>query len=602
MYQREYYVDKSTDTFADTLLTFGVGKLLSHLQEEQLRENGLRIRDVGSCFTVQLAAPLQPDAEQVSWFSMLPFIETKNKKPPAGWVGDVVDYEATKLRQAQYFELRKQLPPAARRPGATVNEHPELAQLAASAPPANWPVVTQINQMQAISAYEKVLQSWLECRVCFPDVLRLLLDLFGTTPNYEADASAKWKAIAKQYELKAREYTTPVQVLNPAMGKGINRAKADGADRLGNPDSFWLLEYLKFVGLFEAAVPRVVKTARPGVGRGPKDRKTYVLHPCNIQYHVHKHIYERFNAAMWNNTAIKMDVLAALRYVDVFLEQWIAGQADDPEWGEEPGNHVRGLTTAFYKDLGSAVALLNLSEVALPQWMRVGTKEEGERYRAIIEEHRRVVGNLDEGKSEGYRLLAAYRNFLSGHDLAALFEFTGEYATLLMSQVERGQWMPQFTTTYLEVLVTEHDRKLTPILQTPGFRHVADAIRLSTVRPQYFKAKGDQGPYDIRYGLGNDLLRQAAYPDRFIQALSEFVYAYNQETGQVFERHKGQPPVRRALVTTGDLEEVIGLIDQYGSRTVANLLIAFGYARSPRDPEQKHEENVESLDDDAEPE
>ena len=256
-----------------------------------------------------------------------------------------------------------------------------------------------------------------------------------------------------------------------------------------------------------------------------------MLHPFNITLSTHEAVFREFNEGMWANTAIKMDVLAALRYTDVYLKQWLAGQHADADWDEEPGNHVRGLTTAFYKDMGNAVALLNLSEVALPRWMHVISQEQGTFYRELLEEHRRIISSLDEGKSEQYRLLQAYRNFLSGHDLAALFEFTGAFSALTMSRLERGEWAPRFLTSNLEVLIMEHDRRLKPILDTPGFQHIAKAIRQSTVSPQYFKAKNQAGPYNVRYGLGTELLRQAAYADRFIQALSEFMHAYNQENG-----------------------------------------------------------------------
>jgi hypothetical protein len=42
--------------------------------------------------------------------------------------------------------------------------------------------------------------------------------------------------------------------------------------------------------------------------------------------------------------------------------------------------------------------------------------------------------------------------------------------------------------------------------------------------------------------------------------------------------------MRRDLRTT-DLEEVVRLVDTYGSEVVANLLIAYGYAREPREAE-----------------
>jgi len=165
----------------------------------------------------------------------------------------------------------------------------------------------------------------------------------------------------------------------------------------------------------------------------------------------------------------------------------------------------------------------------------VDNSDDGLLYRALLEEHRRVVSSLKERNADEYRLLGLYRDFLSGHDLRAFFEFTGAFSALLMSRLERDEWAPRFLTTNLEVLIMGHDRKLKPILDTPGFQNIAAAIRLSTVRPQFFKAKsGKAGPYDVRYGLGTELLRQAAYADRFIQALSEVMHAYKQETEQVF--------------------------------------------------------------------
>ena len=37
------------------------------------------------------------------------------------------------------------------------------------------------------------------------------------------------------------------------------------------------------------------------------------------------------------------------------------------------------------------------------------------------------------------------------------------------------------------------------------------------------------------------------------------------------------------MITTQDIEAVVDLIDRFGSKTVCNLLVAFGYARDPRE-------------------
>ncbi len=578
MYQSTYFVDKTTDTFADVLLAYGVAALLERLAQANIGGTTIRVQDAGSVYAITLKDPIKEGFEEIDWFCDLPFIQTRSKKPPDDWAGVVVEYDAEWSRFDEYRKALEQLPREAKRPGATVDEYPELAVVASLAPRSDWYILTQVNQMGAITAYSKVLSTWYECRVCFPDLLRLLLALFAATPNDFDEAMKTWKSLGKAHGVKLTTIT-PVQVLNPAMGKGINRVKADGAS-LGNPKSFWPTEFLKFWGMRVAGVPRVVKSTQSGK-RGPRDRKTYILHPVNITLETHERVYRDFNRAMWNSTAVKMDVLAALRYTDTFLAQWLDGQLVDVRWGEEPGDYVSRLSAAFYKDMGSAVTVLNLSEIGLPRWMKVNDEAQGETYRALLEEHRRVVDSLKEEISDGYRLLQTYRDFLSGHDLKAFFDFAAGYARLTMSQMNKGLHPPRFTTTYLEVLIMGHDDKLKPILENPGFQNIAAAIRRSTVIPQYFKAKGNRGPYTIRYGLGASLLRQAAYPERFIQALSEFLYDYNRETTQIRERYKNNPPVRRSQVTTDDIQQLVGLIDEYGSQTVANLLVAFGYAREP---------------------
>jgi len=582
MYQSTYYVDKTTDTFADVLLAYGVASLLERLLQANVGEATVRLQDAGSVYAIRLEDPIEEGFEEIAWFCDLPFIQTGKKGPPDGWPGEAVDYATERDRRNEYFAARDKLSKEAKRPGATVDEFPELAAVNALAPRPDWDILAVINQMGAITAYSKVLTTWYKSHVCFPDLLRLLLALFAITPNEVEAAMKTWKALGKQHDVKTTT-VTPVQVLNPAMGKGINRPKADRADLLGNPDSFWPLEFLKFWGMRRAGVPRIVQSPQPGGGRGPRDRKTYVLRPVNITLDTHDKVYRTFNRTMRSSTAVKMDVLAALRYTDAFLDQWLAGQLTDARWGEEPGDYVTGMGVAFYKDMGNAVALLNLSEIGLPRWMKVTAEEQGRAYRAMLEEHRQVVDSLQEKNADEYRLLQRYRDFLSGHDLRAFFEFAAGYAQLTMSRMDKGRWAPRFTTANLEVLMMGHDKKLKPILDNPGFQNIAAAIRRSTVIPQYFKAKGQKGPYDVRYGLGAELLRQAAYPDRFIQTLSGFLYDYNRETMQIFERYKGNPPVRRPRVTTEDIQQVAALIDEHDSQTVANLLVAFGYAREPRE-------------------
>ena len=134
-----------------------------------------------------------------------------------------------------------------------------------------------------------------------------------------------------------------------------------------------------------------------------------------------------------------------------------------------------------------------------------------------------------------------------------------------------------------------NEPQLGPILESEGFRNIAYAIRQSTVTAQYRKKQGDRR-YDVRYGLGRDLVRQSQYPSEFIAALSDFLHKFNAENAQVMENRPG--PYRRSIQTS-DIEEITRLIDVHGSDVIAKLLVAFGYARVPR---KTNEENKEIED------
>jgi hypothetical protein len=97
----------------------------------------------------------------------------------------------------------------------------------------------------------------------------------------------------------------------------------------------------------------------------------------------------------------------------------------------------------------------------------------------------------------------------------------------------------------------------------------------------------------VRYGLGQQLLRSAAYPEEFIAALSEFLQSYNAENARIAERvaKKSLPNEarnRRAMVQTEHIKDIVRLVDEYGSsELICKMLVAYGYARDPRMPEDK---------------
>jgi hypothetical protein len=319
-------------------------------------------------------------------------------------------------------------------------------------------------------------------------------------------------------------------------------------------------------------------------------RKTYILAPRRLRLAAHNAIFARFRDRLWNNTSIKLDVTSALLYTTVALEYSVETQDLGLFGGGSVQNLVSGMEVASYVLLSqNSYTMMNLASLGIPDWApKITSFDQVDRFKQIVEEHLERIQSIDEEKSEGAALLQKYRDFVAGGQLRAFFDFASGYSSYLISAIERSNfYVKPFTETNLRRLLEMKDPKLTPILENQGFRNVADAIRRSTVIPQYVGRKTSS--YDVRYGLGQDLKRKSQYADDFIRALSDFMQSYNEENARVYERTKGKS--RRKAITTEDIADVVALVDEYGPQTICNLLVAFGYAR---DPKAKEEEVAES--------
>ncbi len=563
-----FFVDKTTYTPADTLLAFGLAALLTKLVSPG-RAPDLTIIDVGDSYRLECASLLP--VGQLSRVKPFPLFSGLNTAKKTANVPQPVDYLTHQRNNQTYFEaLKKGM------------KGEELKEQNIHPPHPDWSSWAIINQMSAIGAYNGLAELWYAHRDCFSDLIGVILDLYRTRPNTINEAETRWKSLAKEQGIQSNSQVAQLQVVNPGMGKGGNRSKATGLS-IGGLKGFWIPEYLKYAGLFKAALPRVVS--------GSKDRKTYVLRPKNLTWKTHQQTFSKFQQAVYASTAAKMDILATLGYCKIYLTQWLEGQKTGLGWLSEgkPGDHIAALDVIFYKYLGSAHATMNLSSMVLPDWLpdeSLTSIEQADRFLAVVEEHENVIRYLDEKIGDQEAMLRAYRDFLSTRELRAFYRFNRKFAQYIMSKlVAGGQYTPrQFTTPNLKELIMAHQQSFRPILENEGFLRIASAIRSSTVLPQYFKAIGQPGPYEIHYGLGRKLLRDASYPEKFIQALSKFIQAYMRENSQINERFKGNPPVRRSLIQTRDIDAIVDLIAEFGSETVANLLVAYGYARDPKTP------------------
>jgi hypothetical protein len=445
--------------------------------------------------------------------------------------------------------------------------------------------------------------------------LAILLHLFSEPDNDVAAAITAWQEMAKKENIKGKALVSALQIINPTTGKGANRAKARELT-VGNQDSFWLLELLKFRGFMEAAAPLVIKES--------KDRTTYVLQPKKIELNTLQATMRTLRAVLWPSSAIKLDILATLRLAQIFVQQYKAlyeENATVKKWRRRKITSIaQGFEVTFYKDLGSAYATMNVSDLHLPEWLpRLEDNEAVQAAETLLDEHVNVIQHIRNSKgeegAEEYELLRFYRDFLSGDDLHPFWNFTTAYSGYLMSAFVSNRYVPQMTTRGLEKLLMtkqENDIPLTEITNNPGFKRVAYAIRQATVTAQYRWTQQNDRTYEVRYGLGQELMRKVHHRNDFLCALSEFLLLYNAETAREEEKavrsianetKQSQHPLTkderyarnlRLSVSTEHIDDITQLIDRSGSpELIGSMLVAYGYARdtfqAPRDEHPSNE-------------
>ena len=585
MYQDTYFVPKRTGTYADVFLAYGLATILDRLAGQakgEFAKPRIEIADAGPYYKVRLSEPVQEGwiPETLFFRSPAPFLT--NRRTPADEVPpdtNTRDVDATWDQVRAYQAIRLALW------GGGVRGNDLEQQLRDQEPPGDWTVVAFLGdwRMQAIDIYNRIIAQWAASRGMAAEHVRTVLQLFAT-PENDKSWLQPWENTARQYGLRTQD--TASQLLNPHQGKGLNEPKANALRMDNIRDRPWLEEFLKAVGLWVCLVPRRVVDV--------EDWKAYVLAPLCLDFRVQREVMACFNRYLWNErrrdeTSLKSDATSLLLFTRAWLD-YVETEQPEEDFDADlvalaPEKAVSGFHVAQFKLLSrNAYTMVNLSFLNLPRW--TGTprsRAEILNLKEVIDEHLAVIREIDETRSDGYNLLRTYRDFVAGNNWSAFFDFAAGYSHEIVRRYNEGaRWVPTFSPCQLRRLIMAANKPLLPIVENEGFQNVAYAIRYSTVIPQSRKARGQDSLYEVRYGLGAELKRKATVRDEFIVALGDFLQSYNQENAQKLENTRQQ--MRRDLRTT-DLEEVVRLVDTYGSEVVANLLIAYGYAREPREAE-----------------
>jgi len=538
MYPQTFYIPRESGTYADVLLAFGLARVLNEISLVAGRYHATtRIRARGASYRVRVSTPIgfhdvQNAVERL--VGLLPHVEQGRRSDAAGYPEhtSVVFMDEQWKRVRTFTEARRQFP--------EVNREHLRSSLGNRAPDPKFDVLSSLRGVEGAPV---------------PDV-------------------------------------TALSMLNPHQGKGINSAKANSVT-LGNLRNFWIWEWLKFIGLFEAAVVRTVST-----GRRSSDYKLYVLDPLNISLNAHKSILDHFRLRWGARGSIKLDILSLVQYAGSYLDYahgFCGSDADEQSWEPiwNPADAVAGFYLAYFKDLGQAHAASNLTYLSMPPWIRVEGPHEIVSWKNLLDDFRRVAVGIEEEDSSVVELLQDCRAFLSAWELSHFLTFAASLGALVMRerarQGGRHRYIRQMATTTIEEVIRLTKGEYSKILASEGFKNIARAIRQSTISLQYLPRQ--QRPYQVRYGLAQELVRKSLYRDEFVAALAEFVSSYNRENARRAEREGRSTSsgtvtmFHRRQVTTDDLEEILELIDEFGTEVVGKLLVGYGYARVPREAE-----------------
>lgn len=602
-----FFVEKTSDTSADATLATGFASLLGDIQRKLYgTQEGIILRDTGPSFEITTPYTIEvsglPSLSGIQIVLPLENEKQREKAKKGGKTLDGFDYDGQISRSKSYREQVSKLPAALRTADARLRKAPELMEIVHEEPDTRLSHYQTISSMKVVGSFNELALRWNELN----DEQRrlhiaLLFALFGQPENDIEAAVSAWQKMAKEQGLSGKALGTALQIVNPTTGKGANRTKANELS-IGNQDSFWLLELLKFRGFMEAAAPLVIKES--------KDRKTYVLQPKQIHLDTLQTMMRELRAVLWPTSALKLDILASLRFARLLVRHYQELFKRDSVRKRRGRESIKSIAHGFevtsYKDMGSAYATMNVALINFPDWLPLMERLEAvEAAGQLLDEHLKVVQSIRNHKgeegAEEYELLRLYREFLSGNDLRPFWKFAILYGSYLMSQREKNpnRYMRPLHVQEMEVLLMSdpvNNREALEIVGNKGFQRIADAIRRATVFPQQRRLVNNDRRYEVRYGLGQELMRKARYKQEFLVALSEFLFAYNAETAQEDEKvikelarnaHREMRALSaqerrtyylRYMTSEDDLKEVVALVDRHGSEVVGSLLVACGYS------------------------
>ncbi len=588
------YVDKDTDQMRSTLIAFGLADLFYNVDEPGSGVD-VMIRDMGGAYRLEvnrtreeilalvqkrglpqlLPAILKPPSagEEKRIEDGEPLEEIQRKYRPTGFPSNhVIDYGEEK---AKAEETRKAKKSKVREEGGVPQRPPEYPLWAH--------LCSYFGKGSAMRiGYPLVIHAWYAHQGAAGEALcDLILNCYGVFPNLVEAAREYWRDTLKpqlnypDFDLFGWEKSTmadisALSIVSPTTAQGSYTTTGARVLNTGTPEIFWLEVYLAFVGYMAVGMPY----------NSGGDALLYYPLPREIRFSRVRHIAQQYRQSPdvgelygYSNVMprAKVDALSQNSYYQSMVEHY---RENPPE--RKRINAISGLVGYYYKDISTQIPF-DETTFALPAWLPLESDRAwlGQALE-VLKAHRDLIKTIRGDYAEELAILTHYRRFLTYGDPDDWIEFAIAYSQHRFNKMVDSGWMSHLNLEIVEkTLMNNTHKDYRPVLENEGFRSIANAIRSCTVQLRYFKdVKKQQIAFKVRHGLGDDLRRRAHNADDFIEDLSSFVHDYMRESSSV-QVNTGET---RPFITDDDLYQVIALINEFGSRVVANLLVAAGYA------------------------
>lgn len=570
-----FRIRKSTGTHADVFAAVGLADLLRSVQDA----GAVRVIEREAEFEIHLPTPMRKTAliDRIPKIPGYPFLKAnENVRVPAG-IHDVVDYKAEKAKA----DRRKQVS-ASTRKNKTKAVDVETQQLIQEEQlREDWRLLQILNTLQGDETANRVHETVIRKR---PE-------------QFRSDLANALDAVVSQKPANLDWKVSTVQLFTPIAAKGYSRLKPDSTDRNDKSKEQWadsFIEWLRYRGYFRTACPFF---------QGQKAEHVRLVCPIphNISIGAIESVARELRKGGVYGGSPKMDALAVLKLAELLVRHSEEYHDSDAEVfpglslrGKTPAEAISGVMVTHYQSLGNAKAVSAMSSLALPGWFRIESKKDAGDWLAILDEHQRIIRELQDDRSDEIGLLVAYRRLLekrSESAIWALVEFMERYGPFVMRTNGlrlngRVRWIRRFTDQHFRRIIMGTNAHLVEIINDAGFEAVARAVRQATVTAQNRKARGEQVWRDIRYELLHDLHRTRKVPgNAFIECLMEFISHYNRENARHRETTKN-PKAAPANVSDEELKAFLALVDQHGASLVGSLLAAYGSCKEQWEPEE----------------